>query len=111
MSTSLTFSLPAEPRAAAQARSRVRSHLEAVAPSRLDAVVMVVSELVTNAVRYGGGSLEVRVQQASRVLRIEVFDAGQRLPQPASPNFDSVGGRGFMCWVSSPRAGALRSGA
>ncbi|HYO33684.1 MAG TPA: ATP-binding protein, partial [Nocardioidaceae bacterium] len=95
MSASLTFSLPAEPRAAALARSRVRAHLETVSPSMLDAVVVVISELVTNAVRYGGGSLEVRVLQASRVLRIEVFDAGQRLPQPATPNLESVGGRGL----------------
>jgi serine phosphatase RsbU (regulator of sigma subunit) len=101
----LVFSLPADPRAAASARRRVREHLSLVTPSVVEDVLMAVSELVTNAVRHGEGSPEVRVRQAPRVLRVEVFDAGRWLPQPAEVTHDSLGGRGLhvvgevaTCW-------------
>lgn len=95
VSAPLVFSLPSDPRAAASARRRVREHLDLVAPSVVDDALMAVSELVTNAVRYGEGDLEVRVRRASGVLRIEVFDAGQCLPQPSEVTEESLGGRGL----------------
>jgi len=95
VSAAMAFSLPSDLRAACSARRQVRAHLGSVAQPVVDDVLVVVSELVTNAVRYGEGDVQGRLQRTPGVLRVEVFDAGQRLPQPASATLESVGGRGL----------------
>jgi anti-sigma regulatory factor (Ser/Thr protein kinase) len=59
----------------------------------LDGACVVVSELVTNAVRHGTGSLELGVQaHADRVI-VSVADGSSVVPRHRSP--DDAGGRGL----------------
>lgn len=66
--------------------------------SRLvDDAVLVVSELVTNAVRHGGGRpVGFRVKRSSRELRIEVTDGNPTPAQVCSAVRTEENGRGLF---------------
>ncbi|MFB7918595.1 ATP-binding protein [Streptomyces sp. NPDC056061] len=49
-------------------------------------VLLVVSELVTNACLHADGPEELRVSFAGKVLRVEVVDAGAGRPAPRTPH-------------------------
>lgn len=76
--------LDALPAGTAEARALVRSFLdryEPAVPERTAVdVLLVVSELVTNAVRHAGGVTGFRVCARSGVVEIAVRDASPRLP-------------------------------
>jgi anti-sigma regulatory factor (Ser/Thr protein kinase) len=61
----------------------------------IDDALLVVSEMVTNAVRHGQGRIRLRLSWSRRYLRVEVRDASPLLPRllPASPSADR--GRGL----------------
>lgn len=62
-----------------------------------DAVLLVASELVTNAVRHGSGDVELRVEIGPGDVRLEVLDEGHadvRLA-PTKPPPTALGGRGL----------------
>ncbi|MFE2937729.1 ATP-binding protein [Streptomyces sp. NPDC059255] len=76
--------LDARPAGTAEARALVRSYLDRHAPgvpeqTAID-VLLVVSELVTNAVRHAGGVTGFRVSADAGVVEIAVRDASPRLP-------------------------------
>ncbi|MFG6192078.1 ATP-binding protein [Nonomuraea sp. JJY05] len=48
-------------------------------------VLLVVSELVTNALVHGDGPPCLRMRGGATRVRIEVSDAGERLPEPREP--------------------------
>jgi anti-sigma regulatory factor (Ser/Thr protein kinase) len=73
----LDVALPRDPSAAADARRELRRRLEgALHHDVLDALALVVSELVTNAVMHGQGAIRFRLQIDARALRGEVIDEG-----------------------------------
>ena len=49
-------------------------------------VLLVVSELVTNACLHAEGPEELRVSSTTKVLRLEVTDRGQGEPTPRTPH-------------------------
>ncbi|WP_171163152.1 ATP-binding protein [Streptomyces sp. I05A-00742] len=49
-------------------------------------VLLVVSELVTNACLHAGGPAELLVTRGSKVLRLEVSDLGTGEPVPRTPH-------------------------
>ncbi|WP_425582406.1 ATP-binding protein [Streptomyces synnematoformans] len=60
-------------------------------------VLLVVSELVTNACLHGGGPDELRLRAAGKVLRLEVSDSGAGTPEPRTPHRASrPGGHGMF---------------
>ena len=76
----LAYSLSGGPDAAAAARNAVLEGLGSGVPQRaVEDIMLVVSELVTNAVRHAGAgadeSIDVRVARSPRAVRIEVEDA------------------------------------
>jgi anti-sigma regulatory factor (Ser/Thr protein kinase) len=81
--------LPSVPQAAGLARGEVRSSLTSWGLERLeDTAVLLVSELVSNAVlhaRHDGSELTLRIADAGTWLRIEVSDGDPRPPRPQSP--------------------------
>ncbi len=94
----LDLTLPPEPESVAEARTRV---LDAVRPAlddgQVETVRLLVSELVTNAVRHGGRDepVEVHAHWNSEV-RIEVIDHGAGFsPAPRAGGFDEPGGFGL----------------
>jgi anti-sigma regulatory factor (Ser/Thr protein kinase) len=86
--------LPPDPRAAAQSRRWAASTLEAWALEHISAdVVLVTSELVTNAIRHAGADLLVRLVREQDQIRLEVTDPLPELPELRRPDLDS--GRGL----------------
>jgi hypothetical protein len=56
---------------------------------------LVLSELVSNAVRHGGTGIEVRLQLAAGRFLIEVHDGGGGVPRVVPPERRTVGGNGL----------------
>ncbi|MEV5506504.1 ATP-binding protein [Streptomyces orinoci] len=98
--TQLILAGTAEAPAAARAHARefVENAAAIADPEHEFAVVLVVSELVTNAVRYGtepGDSLLVVLDSDDQRTRIEVHDTARRRPR-LKPDSDERGrGRGL----------------
>jgi hypothetical protein len=49
-------------------------------------ILLVVSELVTNACLHGGGPQELRLRRSPKLLRVEVTDGGTGDPAPRTPH-------------------------
>ena len=64
---------------------------------RCDDVALAVSELVTNAIRYGGEPVTMTVLPNDDGVRIEVTDGNPVLPVPAEPD-DLEPGRRAWGW-------------
>ncbi|MFE1249829.1 SpoIIE family protein phosphatase [Streptomyces sp. NPDC058735] len=90
------FELPSDPAVVADAR---RTATRQLARWGLDELVftteLVVSELVTNAIRYAGGSIRLRLIR-DRALVCEVFDGGATTPHLRHPRTTDEGGRGLL---------------
>lgn len=56
---------------------------------------LVVSELVTNAVKYAAGLCAVRLVVRDRLLEITVWDTEPTMPQPHGPEPDRIGHHGL----------------
>lgn len=92
----VVWSLPANGSAAGTARRLVRAQLERWSLSELtDVTELVVSELVGNALRYGGGATGLRLLRHDR-LCVEVSDIGPDLPQIQHAPLGAEGGRGLQ---------------
>jgi anti-sigma regulatory factor (Ser/Thr protein kinase) len=84
------------------APARARAWLAAQAPhlptNTADDALLMVSELVTNAVRHGRPDIVLSLSIASDRLRIEVYDASDDMPLVAAdhPSFDRATGRGLL---------------
>lgn len=90
--------LPAQEGACATARTTVRQLLrawEVVDDERAHDVLLVVSELVGNAVRHGGVPLALDLALDGDVLVVGVSDTSPGLPQQRSAAGEEEGGRGL----------------
>jgi anti-sigma regulatory factor (Ser/Thr protein kinase) len=92
--------LPPTPAAVTLARKFCRQLLETwrVGPTVLDEVEVVVSELVTNAVRHSDDPIEVSLECPPNVIRVEVTDSSHRMPvtRDANPTYEPTEGRGLV---------------
>lgn len=87
--------------AVAGARDSVRAFLAglrqpAVAPDAADTVVLVVSELVTNALRHGGGTCTLDLTARPDSIEVAVHDTSPHAPRMRVP--DLHGGSGGFGW-------------
>ncbi len=90
------WTLPPEPRSVARARELAREQLAAWDLEALaDTTELLVSELVTNALRYGEGNIRLRLL-LDRTLVCEVWDAGQVQPRRRRARDTDEGGRGLQ---------------
>jgi anti-sigma regulatory factor (Ser/Thr protein kinase) len=73
-----TFDIPRDPRAPAHARRAIEQLADHVDPALVPDVKLLVSELITNSVKYGGqGAVTLKLQSDEpRRLRVEVVDQG-----------------------------------
>ena len=83
-----------------------------IRPEAIDAAALVLSEVVTNAVRYAPGPIDVTMTHSAGVLRIDVadnaHDLGPRRPPATAEQLrvDAEGGRGlFLVEALSQRWG------
>jgi len=92
--------LPAAGQAAALGRRFARETLSVWGIGHLEEdTVLVVSELVGNAVRHArlaGSALGLRLEADGGRLRIEVTDSDPCLPRPRVPDVDDESGYGFV---------------
>ena len=88
--------LPPESASAGVARRLVKTVLgEIVRPAALDDVVLLTSELVTNAVVHAGTPVDVLVRDLHGRVQIEVFDAGPQVPVVVDEVLACNSGRGL----------------
>jgi DNA-binding NarL/FixJ family response regulator len=88
--------LPADLSSAREARDFTRSVLDQWhAPDVLDDALLVVSEMVTNAVTHAASSCELRISVSPEAVRVEVVDRGAGTPDPMPPSATRIGGRGL----------------
>ena len=85
--------------AAALARRAVLERNASLPEPVREDVLLLVSELVTNAVRHGGAGadqpLELELELSRRHVRVEVADPGNGSSAPALPSAPGVGGWGL----------------
>ncbi|GGJ69005.1 SpoIIE family protein phosphatase [Streptomyces brasiliensis] len=92
-----TWELPSDPAVVARAR---KNATEQLAAWDLDEAVfiteLVVSELVTNAIRYGRPPLRLRLIREAHTLICEVSDASNTVPHMRRARVFDEGGRGLL---------------
>nr|WP_308315532.1 SpoIIE family protein phosphatase [Streptomyces sp. ISL-100] len=90
------WSLPREPRSVGRARELARAQLVTWGLEDLvDTTELLVSELVTNALRYGEGEIRLRLL-LDRTLVCEVWDGGLVQPRRRRARDTDEGGRGLQ---------------
>ncbi|WP_310740266.1 ATP-binding protein [Microbispora sp. H10885] len=96
-------------RAAAQARQLIRGALTALGlqSDLVDDAVLMVSELVGNAVLYGDAPFELVLRPEQDELHVEVLDGGTINPvmRVAGPEEEHGRGLAIVCEVSGARCG------
>jgi anti-sigma regulatory factor (Ser/Thr protein kinase) len=78
MPTSVSFDIPRDPTAPALARRAIERLEDTISPDVIPDIKLLVSELITNSVKYGGdGAVTLKVEaEDPRRLRVEVVDQG-----------------------------------
>lgn len=85
----------------ADARETTRAFLEALQQPAVDSetadtVVLIVSELVTNALRHGGGTYALRLTAHPGLIEVAVDDPSPQAPRMRTPDLN--GGTGGFGW-------------
>jgi CheY-like chemotaxis protein len=107
----VAIALPNDPASVARARRFVRSWCRAWDESAIvESTLLVVSELVTNAITHGGGLSELRLRLTPDVLRIEVLDAGIGSPEVTASHDTDEGGRGLRIVTMISRGWGVDTG-
>jgi anti-sigma regulatory factor (Ser/Thr protein kinase) len=94
----IAVTLPEGPHGARAARRLLTTALRETgcADELIDRVVLVGSELVTNAVVHGGGSPKLRLSVLPDGARLEVHDNGAGLPEQPEQDDTMTSGRGML---------------
>jgi anti-sigma regulatory factor (Ser/Thr protein kinase) len=106
-----TWHLGSDPASVATARHRTRGQLDAwgVDDETSFNAQLIVSELVTNAIRYGTPPITVRLIH-DRTLTCEVHDAGPAAPHLRHAHVADEGGRGLFLTAQLARTWGVRYG-
>lgn len=98
MVTEVEETFPPELVSATEARHLVEDTLTrwGCGAAVLDSARLLVSEVVSNAVRHAGTECAVRIVAGSEAVRIEVRDGDPGAPVEQDPAPDAVGGRGLQ---------------
>ncbi|MFE2425244.1 SpoIIE family protein phosphatase [Streptomyces sp. NPDC059373] len=105
-----SWTFAADPSAVRQARRNVRETLAEWGLHALtDVTVLLVSELVTNSLRYAHGPIGVRMVRGTSLL-VEVSDPLPDPPRERSATEDDEGGRGLQLVARASRRWGTRHG-
>ncbi|MGH3415141.1 MAG: ATP-binding protein [Actinocrinis sp.] len=86
---------PSDPPAVAGARRFAGEVLRDQPPRVVDCVLLMLSELATNAIKHAGAEFDVSLDVSPGHIRVEVGDAGSGLPVLRSPSPSDRSGRGL----------------
>ena len=89
-------SFPHRPSSITQARRYVAANLDSLPQSIADSVLLIVSELATNAIRHAGTGFRVEIDLELDELCISVADSGDGDPVIVSPPPTQPSGRGLQ---------------
>jgi anti-sigma regulatory factor (Ser/Thr protein kinase) len=91
------LTLPPRPESVGEARSFLRQRFCQEHDAKVvDSAVLLVSELVTNTVRYGRPPVAVQIEcDQTHTLQVRVSDASPALPVPGHADPDDESGRGL----------------
>ncbi|PWV73251.1 Histidine kinase-like ATPase domain-containing protein [Prauserella marina] len=78
------------------ARRAVDEVIDHPDPEWRECVLLVVTELVTNAIVHTASPSSLRVRRRSNTVRIEVTDNERAAPFVRAPRSDEAGGRGML---------------
>jgi len=93
----LRTALPARAESVRKARELIRLlYADSGVQADPDTVLLLVSELVSNAVQHAGGTVEVSARQLGSTLRVEVKDSSSDLPRVNDHSVDATSGRGLQ---------------
>lgn len=104
------------PSAVTGARQAARAFLEAlgqpaIGREQADTVVLVVSELVTNALRHGGGTYTLRLAAHPGTIEVAVEDPSPRMPRMRTPTSSTGRADSAGTWsTTSPSPPSSRPG-
>lgn len=91
------LSLDAGPASAAQARAAVAACCDRLGFAELsEDVVLVVSEMVTNAVRHAAPPVGLEIEAADDAVVVAVWDGSPQAPVAREADLDAEGGRGML---------------
>ncbi|MEV4010783.1 ATP-binding protein [Nonomuraea angiospora] len=84
-------------RTVGHARAIIREELSALSlcSDLVDDAVLMVSELITNALMYGDGPYELALHIDAKEIMCVVVDSSPLLPEPAPPDVRAEHGRGL----------------
>ncbi len=108
------WDLPPDPEAVGKGREMTRDVLHSWGLGDLvGEVLIIISELCTNAIRHGGSPASLSLRAAGRCVGGEVADSGAPfVPRPREPSDQDEHGRGLMLvaafadrWGVEPAAG------
>lgn len=85
----------ARPRSVAQARGLIAQSLPQLPEESLAVVLLLASELMSNAVVHGTGSVGLRLGWDGEGVRVEVTDQSPEVPVVQSLDHGALGGRGM----------------
>jgi PAS domain S-box-containing protein len=105
----LQMEIPDDHRAARDARVAVGSALDGcrIPPDLADDIILVVSELVANAVLYGGPAMDLTLRRTGDDLILDVRDGAVTLPRRLRATPDDEHGRGvYIMSLLADRWGA-----
>lgn len=89
-----TWAIPRQREAVPETRAKVRKALADWGHNDTDDIEVVVSELVTNAIRHGAPGITLVLALDGNRVHGRVIDHGTRMPEPRDAG-DDEGGRGL----------------
>lgn len=95
----LRLALSVDPGEAPRTRRVLQPMLKQWGFAAADVALLLVSELVTNALRHGRPPLELRVRLLDDALRVEVHDGAvdsRPIPEGEVPSWEDPSGRGMI---------------
>ena len=111
MQTAQHWVLPKQATSPTSARRYLVTSCAGLPRDMVEVALLLTSELVTNAVKYGGENIVLTVRDEPDLFRVEVHDDGPRAPRVIAAASHAVGGRGLQLveslaheWGTSARA-------
>lgn len=93
---SSTYELPSQPSSARLARRLARGAMGGCAEPVVETAELLITELISNAVRHAASPPVMRIDVESGTVRVAVSDTSPKTPDVRQPDLEAEGGRGLL---------------